>query len=296
MVVFFFCKHYIRCVLYKLRIQLVKNILIPTDLTLHSLNLIKHALQLLKGEACHIVLLHPVPLPDRNSITELLMLPRDEGLLEKPGAAFKKALDRITKAYAIEINSIEISRVYCDSASQINDFVVSNKIDLVLSTVSRTKATDTMSHFNSLVKDVDCPVLYIPEFFEINLFRKIAFVLDTEGKTNSLPDSNLIGLLCRNNYHLTFLLVFRSGANTDKLKHRLDSLYASDDLKKISYSVHLIHERDVTSGVVSFINEFEVDLVVTSKKRSMLSYMWLNKSNGFSDTAINTKVPCLSIK
>lgn len=274
----------------------MKKILIPTDLTLHSLNLIKYALQLLKGETCQILLLHPIPLPDSNSITELLMLPREEGLQKKPGAAFKNALDRIAKAYAIEINSIEISRVYCDSASQISDFVVSNKVDFVLSTVPRTRASDTLSHFNSMVKDVPCPVLYIPEFFEINLFRKIAFVLDTEGKTSSLPDNNLISLLCRNNYHLTFLLVFKSGANTDKLKHTLDSIYSSDELKEVSYSIHLIHERDVTRGVVSFIDEFEVDLVVTRKKRSLLDYLWLDRGRSFSDTAINTKVPYLSIK
>lgn len=222
------------------------------------------------------------------------MLPRDEEGQEKASKAFKNALKRIAKAYAVEINSIQTERIYCNNSSQIRSFIVNNKIDLVLSPVQVTRVSDAISQFNSLVKGVPCPVLYVPELFEINRFRKIALVLDVEDKTDSLPDETLVNLLCRNDYHITFLLVFKPGTSTDRLKHALDVIYSSKMLEGISYSVHLIHEADLTSGVVSFIDEFEVDLVVTCKKKSMLDYLRLGR--GFSPKAINTKVPLLSVR
>lgn len=271
----------------------MKKVVIPTDLTLFSLNLIKYALHLLKGEPCQIILVQLIPLPD--SITELLTMPREEK--EQPGAnsPFASALARLRKSYALEIDDIRVAKVYCDSSLHLKDFVRKNKVDLVLSTVPLTRSSDSLSLFNSLAKDVACPVLYIPEYFEINRFRKIAFVLNADEKTTVLPDETLVNLLCRHDYNFTLLLVSKPGTSASQLQHALDTVYSSPVLKAVRYSIHLIQEHDVTSGVVSFIEEFSVDLVVACKKRSVLSYLRLDKSSRLSDKAIQAKVPCLTV-
>lgn len=274
----------------------MKKIVIPTDLKLHSLNLIKYALHLLKGETCQIILVHLIPLPD--SITELLMLPREEDRLEKTNISFTKALARLQKSYAIEINSINIAHVYCDSPLHLENFVLKNKIDLVLSPVPLGKvfSEDTMELFNNLVQDVPCPVLYVPEFFEINRFRKIAFIIDLEERQHAMPDRKLVSLLCRNDYHVTFLVVFKPGTHMDTLKPVFDKVYSGSVYSTINCSLHLIQETDITAGVISFVDQFEVDLVVTCRKKSVFDYLTLGKSRRFRDEAIHSKVPYLAVK
>ncbi|QCR21243.1 universal stress protein [Pontibacter sp. SGAir0037] len=274
----------------------MKKIIIPTDLTLHSLNLIKYALHLLKGETCQILLVHLIPLPD--SITELLMLPRDENRLEKPTESFTKALERLQKSYAIEINSIRVSHVYCDSSLHLQNFIVRNKVELVLCPVpiGKVSADDTMQLFNNLVQDVSCPVLYVPEFFEINRFKKIAFVVDPDDHQSALPDKKLVSLLCKNDYHVTFLVVFKPGTDLENLKPVFDKVYSSQVFSTMSCSIHLLQEDNLTTGVISFIDQFEVDLLVTCKKKSLLDYLPIRKNRRLSQKAIHSKVPYLALK
>lgn len=271
----------------------MKKVVIPTDFTLYSLHLIRCALNLLQGETCHITLLHVTPFSD--SITDLLTLPRPEDKVRDLDPEFTQALQRLQKVYALEIHDIDIAHLYCDSSPRLNSFLEENRIDLVLSSVPLTQVSEQMRYFNRLVKDVSFPVLYIPEFFEPSRFRRVAFVLDAEATGNALPDKALLNLLCRANSRITFLLVFKPGTRTDKLRPALDTLYSSAVLADVPYSVHLIHQRDITEGVINFLEEFEVDLVVTCKKKGRLDYLRFGQRNHLPERAITAKVPCLSV-
>ncbi|RPD44661.1 hypothetical protein DNI29_21265 [Hymenobacter sediminis] len=269
----------------------MKRVVIPTDFTLYSLHLIRCALNLLQGEICHITLLRLTPVSD--SITDLLTMPRVESQPIDP--EFLHALERLQKVYALEIEEIAITYLYCDGSQRLNSFLEENKIDLVLNTVPLTQVSEEMRYFNQLVQDAAFPVLYIPEFFEASRFRKVAFVLDAEAKASALPDKALLNLLRRADSRITFLLVFKPGTSADKLKPALDALYSSAALEEVPYSVHLIHQHDITKGVISFIEEFEVDLVVTCKKKSRLSYLRFGQRSHLPNRAITSKVPCLSV-
>lgn len=271
----------------------MQHILIPTDLTLYSLKLIQYAVHLLKGEPCRITLVHPLPVPD--SITELLLLARAKEADQEPSTIFISALERLKKVYALEIHSLELEYSYCDSSSQLHQLMTSRQITLVLSLVPVTWESATISRFNTWVQQVPCPVLYIPDFTSVRLFRKIAFVLEADEKTGSLPDSKLLQLLCRHEYHLTFLLLFTLSEDTGPLKSALDRLYASPALAGITYSVHLLHERDRSRGVVSFLHEHEVDLVVTGKRRKGLVSWRLQNKAGFSIKTLQGQVPHLAL-
>jgi hypothetical protein len=268
----------------------MKRIVIPTELTLHSLHLVRHALTLLKGETCEITLLHLTPVP--SSITDLLLLPREAEKAREP-AEFRRALERLQKSYALEITRLRVAHLCCDTSLTLQNFLFKHQIDLVLSPVSLTTPSEAMQDFNRLVQDIPCPVLYIPEFFEPTHFRKIAFVLDVEARPSTLPDQALVDLLCRQDYYVTFLLVFVPGTSTATLKQALDELYAAPVLQGVEFAVHLQQQRDLTSGVVAFIEEFAVDLVVTCKKRSLLDY--LRRGSRVRAKALHTKVPCLSV-
>ncbi|TXK51883.1 universal stress protein [Pontibacter qinzhouensis] len=272
----------------------MKKIVIPTNLTIQSLNLIKYGLQVLKGEVCQIYLLHLIPLPD--SIPELLMLPREEERLEKINTPFNKTLDRIRKSYAVEISSLHVIHLYGDSPIKVQNFIDNNNIDLILSPVSSTTISEKDSYhsFSSLVKDVSCPVLYIPDNAETTDFRKIAYVLDTDDKYTLLLDDLLLNLTSTKNYYVTFLVIFKPGTNMEKLEYVLNKVYMNEKLKGINCSVHLLQENNFTGGVYTFVEEFKVDLLVTGRKKNLFDTIFTRKRIS-SDVAKHTRVPFLTI-
>ncbi|MFT2009376.1 universal stress protein [Pontibacter sp. 13R65] len=272
----------------------MKKIVIPTDLTVQSLNLIKYGVQVFKGEECQIFLLHLIPLPD--SIPELLMLPREEERLEKINTPFQKTLERIKKTFAVEISSLNVIHLYGDSPLKIRNFIDNNSIDLILSPVSGSKNPDTegLASFSNLIKDVSCPVLYVPDNMEACSFRKIAYVLDTDDKYTLLLDDLLLNLASTKNYYVTFLVIFKPGTNMDRLEYVLNKVYMNEKLKEINCSVHLIQESDFTGGVYTFVEEFKVDLLVTGRKKSLFGNIFTRKRIS-SDVAKHTRVPFLTI-
>lgn len=272
----------------------MKKILIPTNLTNESLGLIKHGLQILKGETCQIVLLHVIPLPD--SITELLTLSRDEEKLEEKNIAFFKTVERIKKAYAIEISSLEVVHLYGDSPLKIQNYIESNNIDLILCPVVTTKtlANAQKDRFSDMFSDASCPILYIPDSVENNQFRKIAYVLDPDDKYTLLLDDFLLTLTNAEGCYLTFLVVFKPGTNMEKLEYIINRVYFNEKLKDVNCSVHLLQENDFTGGVYTFIEEFKVDLLVTGKKKHFLGNIFTRKRIS-SEIAKHTLIPFLTI-
>lgn len=272
----------------------MKKIAIPTNLTNQSLNLIKYGLQIMKGETCQIFLLHLIPLPD--SIPDLLLLPRGEDRLEKINTSFSKTLERIRKAYAVEISNLEVVHLYGDGPLEIRNFIDSQSLDLILCPVIEKKnnVKNPFESFSNLIKDLSCPVLYIPDNLEAIPFRKIAYVLDTDDKYTLLLDDLLMNLASCDNYYLTFLVVFKPGTNMEKLEYVLNKVYLNEKLKDINCSVHLIQENDFTGGVYTFLEEFKVDLLVTGRKKSLFGNIFTRKRIS-SEVARHTRVPFLTI-
>ena len=272
----------------------MKKIVIPTDLTPQSLNLIKYGLQIMKGQTCEIILLYFIPLPD--SITDLIMMPREEETLAPQNTPFHKALERIRKLYAVEISHLEVVPLYGGNPLKIRNFVNDYKIDLILCPVIEVNTSDSNSTepFSSLVKDVSCPVLYIPNETESIRFRKIVYLLDTDDKYTLLLHDLLLNLTAGSDYYVTFLIIFKPDTTREKLKSVLDKVYHNEKLKGLNCSVHLIREKDFTGGVYTFVEEFNVDLLVTGRKKNLLGNLFTRKRIS-SDVVKHTKVPFLTI-
>ncbi|SHK75996.1 universal stress protein [Hymenobacter psychrotolerans] len=271
----------------------MKRIVIPTDLSLYSVHLIRYALNLLQGQTCHITLLQLTPLPD--SITDLLTLPRPDRAPLERNPEFGKAIARLQRHYALEIEAIQVAHLYYDGAQQLKQYLQELSIDLVLAPVPLTRPAKGAAHLHRLLTNAPCPVLYIPEYGEASKFRRIAVVLDVEAKTPELPEQALMELLSRNEARLTFLLVFKPGRHTDQLQRTLGLLYSAPQLAGITYSVHLVQQRDVTEGVLAFLGEFDIDLVVASEKKRVLGSLRAGSGSAFRQAAITAKVPCLAV-
>ena len=60
------------------------------------------------------------------------MLPREEDRLEKVNTSFNKTLERIRKAYAVEISNLEVVHLYGDGPLEVRNFIDSKSLDLIL--------------------------------------------------------------------------------------------------------------------------------------------------------------------
>lgn len=104
----------------------MKRILIPTDFTIASLNIIHTLVNKVNGPV-EIVLFHPVYIP--NSISDLLFTRRTtQGYITQE---YTEACEILKNKYSSQINSMNTVFFYGSSAAAFNNFAEGNKIDMI---------------------------------------------------------------------------------------------------------------------------------------------------------------------
>jgi hypothetical protein len=104
----------------------MKRILIPTDFTIASLNVI-HSLVDKINEPFEIILFHPVYIP--NSISDLLFTRRiTQGYITEE---YTEACEVLKNKYSSQISSMNTVFFYGSSSAAFNNFAEGNKIDMI---------------------------------------------------------------------------------------------------------------------------------------------------------------------
>lgn len=106
-----------------------KNILIPIDFCVASLNTVKIALEENKNQPVKIVLLYAEFLND--SITDLLFYSPPKIIKSKQSSEFKEALEILRNRYGLKPSDIIIELLHHNNASQLNFILQSNNITSV---------------------------------------------------------------------------------------------------------------------------------------------------------------------
>ncbi len=107
-----------------------KNVLIPTDFTIESLNVVKSVLNN-RPDGCryNIVLLHGIRMSD--SITDLLFFSKAKVLESLNSRSFEEACDVIKNKYASAVASIRTDIYTGNTRAAFNDYLIANRIDEV---------------------------------------------------------------------------------------------------------------------------------------------------------------------
>lgn len=106
------------------------NILIPTDFTIKSLNLINKATERFQGQELHITLVHALE-PD-HSISGLLMLHKRLGVHRLYTDEFVAACEVLRNKYASIVRKIKIEFYYGNTKAYRNHFLDARRINAVL--------------------------------------------------------------------------------------------------------------------------------------------------------------------
>lgn len=108
----------------------MKNILIPTDFTVHSLDILVATVEKYKSEQLNILLMHGLTMPD--SITDLLLLGRNNDRYHLITREFENACMIIKNKYASVTGHIAIRFLYGNTRHTFRNFLHANGIDLIV--------------------------------------------------------------------------------------------------------------------------------------------------------------------
>lgn len=121
-----------------------KTILIPTDFTVQSLNILKSILSAnTSNNTYDIILLHGFNLSD--SIMDLLFFSKFQQINSLSSTEFKEACEVIKNKFASQINSITTDLFTGYTVSSFNSYIEINKVDEII----MSDLEPTFSHKNS---------------------------------------------------------------------------------------------------------------------------------------------------
>ena len=106
----------------------MKNILLPTDLTVQSLRPVHDIVKDCKGGRIIINIVHLISLP--TSISDLLFINQSKPYQSVP-ADFTEALQLLRNKYESSVEKILFDFVYCNTSRYFNNFLQGNCIDAV---------------------------------------------------------------------------------------------------------------------------------------------------------------------
>lgn len=128
-----------------------KTVLIPTDFTIQSLNILKTFLNQNPHNQYNIVLAHGLNIGD--SIRDLLFFSKNKQVQDLSNDAFIEAFEVIKNKFGSQINSIKIDFFTGINQAAFNNFIEGNQIYQVVDsnykmTFSNRKSFDFSRYFN----------------------------------------------------------------------------------------------------------------------------------------------------
>lgn len=133
----------------------MKNILLPTDLSVQSLWPIHNIVKEANNQKVNIRVVHLLNQP--TGITDLLWLNSSKPYKQVP-ASFTEAFQLLKNKYAHAIEKMEFSFVYGSTARFVNNFIAGNNIDAVYMLTNYKYAQPLSNSVNSVLLFQKCKV------------------------------------------------------------------------------------------------------------------------------------------
>lgn len=140
----------------------MKHIVIPTDFSIRSLQLVKQLAEHYRSEQLHITLLHGIDMP--TSIMDLLFIGKRDEYKELVNDAFSAGCEVIQNKYASVIRELKVQFLYGNSRRLVENFLHANEVDLV---ALPQQGVFAPRHTNSvdllpLLKKCSKPIIHLP--------------------------------------------------------------------------------------------------------------------------------------
>lgn len=251
----------------------MKKILIPCDFTDSSTNALKYGVQIAKYLSSQIVLLHINQIPVMNAEFGLAGYSISETYKAHKDALQNIAID--IKACEPSIGDIECHCEMGDPTDVIISFSEANHIDLIIAGIG--------GHGNGFMKNVigstsvaiaanvSIPLIIVPPEAKFKKIEQIAYACKYEltlEENASLIKVKYFSTLFDSTLHI--LHVIAENHELSKVEAKIDN-YVEHALETIKHKTYIITENNKANGILNFINNHDIDMVmIEAKKHSWL--------------------------
>jgi hypothetical protein len=272
----------------------IKNILVPTNLTVGSLSVVQYALHQFKGYAFNITLLHVLPLPD--AISDLLMLSRKSDENEHIPAEFHEAVQRLTLLFPLRISSIQIEHQYGLSASILSQIITSKEIDLILhcKTVFKSAANSDEQKLLKLLDESAYPVLYVPEVPLTDTPKNISFILEENVNCVAILKNMLDQLLVQAQTEIRLVAAMPIAKVATLISQFKNEVEKGKLFGIYKFSLHMLQGESYEESVMQFTEDFDVDMIFLLKKKTFLNRYFINQ-HILNQTLKQARIPIFTL-
>lgn len=283
-----FCK-------FDIHFFIMKNILLLTDFSENAQNAIDYAMEFFKGGTYNFFLLnvHKVSKYTTGDLmTSTATTSVYDSIIKDPKVALENVIKNIDATFANENYSFETICDYDSFVSAVNQTIKLKNIDLIVmgsNGATGTKEVIFGSNTINVIRNVDCPVLVIPQEYKYKALNSIVFATNADDKFTRKPLKLLMYIISKFNSELNILTLEKDeGIHFSKEKKiKMDEFF-----KGINHSFYTIENVPKDIAIDSFVQIKQVDLTATIINKE--SFIKRLISGSITDEiTYNSRVPLL---
>jgi len=274
----------------------MKNILLLTDFSEDSRNAIEYALQFFKGGKYNFFIFN-VHKVSNYTTGDLMASSADasiyDSIIKNPKAAINKMIKKFINEYDKEDFSYEAICDYDTFISAVKQTINLKKIELtVMGTNGATGANEVIFGSNTIavIRQVDCPVMVIPQGFKFVEPTNILFVLEYKDIIKDKPLKPLKHIIKKHNAALDILILNKENISLDQLndkKASIDSFFKED---KCNFYTIVDVPIDIAMDCFEQIKEIDLIAKIINKESFLKRLISGSKTD---EIAYKSRVPLL---
>ncbi|TVZ27573.1 nucleotide-binding universal stress UspA family protein [Gillisia sp. Hel_I_86] len=241
----------------------MKNILLPTDFSENSLNAIEYALEFFKGNSCNFYILNVQKSSDFLS-ADLVTAAPEASIYETIANDNKKQLKKLIKKYKLqflhEAYTFKPIFDFDNLVNAINETLASHKIDLIImGTNGTTNAREIVFGSNTIrvIRNIQCPVLIIPEKFKFSKIENILFSTFRSEDFSSAGISILKEIIARHEPKVNVVELNNNPITTSVKK---DNARIKRLFKDINYKFSVVNRIPAAMVISTVVQLLHIDL------------------------------------
>ncbi len=274
----------------------MNTILVPTDFSDTAENALNYAINMANSFSANLILLHinqiPVSTPEFGIAAYNFSEIRKDSL----DALNEKAL-KIKKDYP-QISEVLFFSEIGDSSDLIVEFSKDHDVDIVVMGNSGHGSKFKKNIFGStsvaVAKKIKLPLIIVPPEVKYKKITKIVYACSYDEhieKSTSLMKVQSLNLVF--NSLLTVLHVIPDNHLIDEKEANID-VYVENKLATTKHSTFIITENNVSEGILDFVNDHEMDMIIVEPQKHSLFHSIFN-SSVTNELAFFSPIPVLII-
>tara|TARA_R110000868_G_scaffold9349_6_gene46777 strand:+ start:2004 stop:2906 length:903 start_codon:yes stop_codon:yes gene_type:complete len=244
----------------------MKNILLPTDFSTNAWNAIAYALRLYENDQCNFYLLNTyTPIISNSRFMASAVFEESQAVENYSKEGLKSLLKIIQKKYHNPLHSFKTISSFSLLVDEVKEVIEEHAIDMVIVGTKGKSGLEAVfmgSNAVRIIKAVkDCPVLAIPQQFEFETPKEIAFATDFNRFYTLSELQPIINLVKTFNSVLRIVHVqYEIKALTELQQFNLNMLRKY--FKDIEHYIHTVSELNSISKTLEvFTDELEIHLL-----------------------------------